>query len=169
MTEVLERCPGCGARVPPDGGAGHPYIGASPGCWAVYGNVLAREYGEYGLPPVHRLTVDAYAAQHPGTPSPQSIQSVAIHLVGLYVILERGFELHKASRVTSEAAAYRNRYSWLEPPNLAGYLTILDVAAAESFSRHEDRVWEWARSVWDAWMPHHHTVKSWANLVLSRG
>jgi hypothetical protein len=169
MTEPLERCPGCGAQFPADGGTGHPYIGASPGCWSVYGDVLAREYGEYGLPPVHRLTVDTYAAQHPGAPSRKSIQSVAVSLVGLYVILERGFELHKASRVTSEAAAYRTRYSWLEPPDLTACLSIADIAAADSLSRHEDRVWEWARSVWDAWMQHHQTVKSWANLVLARG
>jgi len=135
----------------------------------VYGEVLAREYGEYGFPPVHTLTVDAYAAQHPGKPSPEVIQSVAVHLVGLYVILERGFELHKASRVTSEAAAYRTRYGWLEPPDLTACLTIQDAAAADSLARHEDRVWEWARSVWDAWTPHHATIKNWSNLVLSRG
>ncbi|MEJ2216360.1 MAG: DUF5946 family protein [Gemmatimonadota bacterium] len=168
MIEPLERCPGCGAQFPPDG-PGHPYIGASPGCWSVYGDVLAKEYGKYGLPPVHRLTVDTYAAQHPGAPSPRSIQSVAVSLVGLYVILERGFELHKASRVTTEAAAYRTRYRWLEPPDLTACLNILDIAAAETLPRHEDRVWEWARSVWDAWMPHHQTIKGWANLVLSRG
>ena len=73
-------CAGCGALVPVTDGPTHPYIGASPGCWAIYGEVLAREYGEYAYPPVHRLTVDAYAAQHPGVPSRRSIQSVAIHL-----------------------------------------------------------------------------------------
>lgn len=168
MTDELEACPGCGARFPA-GGAGHPYIGASPGCWQAYGELLAREYGEYGMPPVHRLTVDTYAAQHPGRPSPQSIQSVAVHLVGLYVVLDRGFDLSKASRVTSEAAAYRNRYHWLTPPDLTNSLTVEDVLAAETLARHEDRVWEWSRSVWDAWDPHHGTVRDWANVVLSRG
>lgn len=169
MTEPLLACPGCGALLPPSDSPGHPYIGASPACWAVYGEVLAREYGEYGMPPVHRLTVDTYASQHPGTPSPQSIQSVAVHLVGLYVVLERGFDLRKAARVTSEAAAYRSSYSWLEPPDLARGLTILDVVTSQGVERHEEHVWEWARHVWDTWTPHHGTVKGWANTVLSRG
>lgn len=169
MIEPRERCPGCGAEFPLDGGAGHPYLGTSPGCWSAYGDVLAREYGDYGLPPVHRLTVDTYAAQHPGGPSSRSVQSMAVSLVGLYAVLERGFELHKAGRVTNEAAAYRTRYHWLEPPDLTACLNILDIAAADSLPHHEDRVWEWARSVWDAWMAHHHTIKGWANLVLSRG
>ena len=37
----------------------------------------------------HQLTVDAYAIQHPGKPSAQSIQSVCVHLISLYASLER--------------------------------------------------------------------------------
>src|SRR5436190_1879442 len=40
-------CIGCGVLTPDADGPTHPYLGASPGCWAVYGEVLAREYGEY--------------------------------------------------------------------------------------------------------------------------
>src|SRR5512145_2280867 len=83
-------CIGCGARVAEGSGSAHPYIGASPGCWALYGEVLAREYTDPRYGTAHQLTVDAYAAQHPGTPSPQSIQSVTIHLVGLYIVFELG-------------------------------------------------------------------------------
>ena len=79
----FEACFGCGALVPKKNGPTHQYIGASPGCWEIFGEVLAKEYEEYDYPPVHRLTVDAYAAQHPGTPSKKSIQSVAIHVIGL--------------------------------------------------------------------------------------
>jgi hypothetical protein len=32
----------------------------------------------------HHLVVDTYAVQHPGVPSPQAIQSVAIHLIRLH-------------------------------------------------------------------------------------
>ena len=88
---MIVLCPDCGALTPDVDGPTHPYVGASVGCWAMYGEVLAKEYGEYRYPSVHRLTVDAYSVQHPGTPSRRSIQSVAVHLVSLYLVLERGF------------------------------------------------------------------------------
>src|SRR6516225_12143489 len=96
MSEMVP-CIGCGALVVDEDGPTHPYVGASPACWAVYGEVLAKEYGEYRYPSVHRLTVDAYSVQHPGTPSRRAIQSVAVHLVSLYLVLDRGFSSAKAT------------------------------------------------------------------------
>lgn len=66
-TETVS-CIGCGAAVPSTDGPTHAYIGASPGCWACYGQVLTKEYSDYRFAPVHRLTVDTYAVQHPGKP-----------------------------------------------------------------------------------------------------
>ena len=63
-------CVGCGARVPKMDGPTHRYMEASPGCWHVYGQVLARDYTDPFLRAVHRLTTDTYAVQHPGRPSP---------------------------------------------------------------------------------------------------
>lgn len=83
MTNKAEniQCYGCGALVPNfEGSTPHPYIGASAGCWSIYGEILAKEFGEYEYPSIHRLTVDAYCVQHPGTSSRKSIQSVAVHL-----------------------------------------------------------------------------------------
>ncbi|MDZ7628938.1 MAG: DUF5946 family protein [Parvularculaceae bacterium] len=37
---------------------------------------------------MHRLSVDAYAVQHPGGASRQAIQSVGLHLARLYIQLE---------------------------------------------------------------------------------
>ena len=88
--DALIPCAGCGAIVPNTDGPTHRYIGASPGCWQRYGQLLAREYGEYAYPDEHRLTVDAYAVQHPGVPGKQSSQSVAVHLMSLCLVLERG-------------------------------------------------------------------------------
>jgi hypothetical protein len=154
-------CPGCGRLYPHFDGPTHPYIGASPGCWAVYGEVLAREYGEFGYPDVHRLTVDAYAAQHPGVPSAQSIQSVAGHLIGLYLALERGFP----SRVVTSAiraAAARGGFVWLEPPADRGHIAVRDVIGATNLNDHTARVQEWATAVWSAWSPHAARIRAWA-------
>ncbi|MGB5944229.1 MAG: DUF5946 family protein, partial [Leeuwenhoekiella sp.] len=55
-------CYGCGALTENLDGVPHPYIGASQGCWNLYGQILAKEYGEYDYPELtHRLTVDTYA------------------------------------------------------------------------------------------------------------
>ena len=87
-------------------GPTHRYIGASAGCWALYGEVLAREYGDYALyVPVHRLTVDAYAAQHPGEASRRAVQSVAVHLIRLHFRLERDLPHTQANALMLRVSA----------------------------------------------------------------
>ncbi len=71
----LKPCVGCGALVLDIEGPTHRYLGVLPGCWALYGEVLKREYSDHREWLVHRLTVDAYAVQHQGESSPQTIQS----------------------------------------------------------------------------------------------
>ncbi|MCA9279482.1 MAG: hypothetical protein H6815_01370 [Phycisphaeraceae bacterium] len=158
------KCAGCGADVPDIVGPTHAYIGASPGCWKVYGDVLAREYGEYGYPECHRLTIDAYAAQHPGTPSRRSIQSVAGHLIALHVLFEQNVSAAEATRRIGAAVAQAESFHWLEPPSFADAMTVLDVAATADLETHQRVVRAWAESVWHAWSEHHETVKLWARM-----
>ena len=160
----LRPCVGCGALVPEIEGPTHRYLGASPGCWAVYGEVLEKEYGDYlRYAPVHRLTVDAYAAQHPGVPSPQSIQSVAVHLIRLHLVLERGLRPERANAAMQWTVSRSKGFVWLDPPESLGEITVLDVRDAKDPDEHIERVREWARSVWEAWAPHHETVRRWAD------
>lgn len=158
-------CIGCGALVPDSSGPTHAYIGASPGCWAIYGEILAREYGEFRYPPVHRLTVDAYAAQHPGTPSRRSIQSVAVHLIGLYLALELGFEAPKVTQVMGRLLKDPGIYVWLDPPARMGDITVLDVVRARDLAEHERLVNQWAQAVWQAWAVHHSTIRRWTAVL----
>ena len=131
----------------------------------MYGDVLAKEYEDYTLyAPVHRLTVDAYAAQHPGEPSRLAVQSVAVHLIRLHFQLERGLPHERANAVMLRVSApAKDAFAWLEPPASPGWLTVLDVLDAENPADHVERVREWAKSVWDAWRPHHDTVRCWAD------
>lgn len=157
-------CPGCGGLFPDTDapGSAHAYLGASHGCWAVYCDILAKEYGEYKYPEVHRLTVDSYAAQHPGTPSRQSIQSVAGHLISLYLVLERGMNAKRATAAIRKAIEQSHHFMWLPPPPSLGALTVLDVVGAKNIDEHTSRVQQWARSVWETWTPHHQTIQKWA-------
>jgi hypothetical protein len=158
---ALSPCPGCGGRFEDVDGPTHRYMESSPGCWAVYGEVLAREYSDPAYGRVHRLSVDAYAVQHPGRPSPQSIQSVAVHLIRLCLILETGVDLHRANDVIKAAAESEENYRWLPPPSSLGAVTVADVRKAQDADEHEKLVRSWAASAWMAWAPHHTTVSAW--------
>ena len=155
-------CPGCGGCFPAAaGGPVHRYMESSPGCWAVYGEVLAREYGNREYYRMHKFTVDAYAVQHPGRPSPQSIQSVGVHLIRLCLMLEQGADAERATAVMQKAAADKLAFRWLEPPPSRGAITVADVHRAASAGEHATRVREWAESTWNAWSAHHATVRGW--------
>jgi hypothetical protein len=134
---------------------------SSPACWAIYGEVLAREYSDVTYRAVHRLTVDTYAVQHPGRPSEQSIQSVAAHLISMYLVLELGYSSTRATAALKSAVELGD-FEWLEPPVTPGALTVAHVASATNAMEHIERVHEWASSVWSAWSAHHAQVKEWA-------
>ena len=166
LNQNLRPCPGCGVLLPETAGSTHRYIGASPECWSAFGEVSGKEYGDFRYARVHRLTVDAYCAQHPGEPSPQAVRSVAVHLVGLLLQMERDLDpeelyaVHK--RMSSLAKEGKKEVFWIEPPTFFGEPTILYVLGAKGPDEHAERVHEWARSVWEAWSPHHETVRRWA-------
>ncbi len=159
---TIHHCIGCGAAVPDVDGPVHAYIGASPGCWSVYCDVLGREYGEMRNPPWHRMTVDAYAAEHPGTPSRRSIQSVAVHLIALHLLLDEHREPRYVTKRLGPAVASAQKFHWLEPPCFDGAMTVLDVAATSGERAHEQAVRAWAADVWRAWGAHHAVVRAWA-------
>lgn len=149
--------------------ATHPYMESSPGCWAIYGEVLAREYSDQSYFEVHRLSVDAYAVQHPGKPSRQSIQSVGLHLIRLCHFLEHGLTADKANGAMLAAGKIKHSFNWLTPPASLGDVTVLDVYRAQDIAEHRKLVWQWAQSAWEAWAPHHATVRQWQLLAQNRG
>jgi Family of unknown function (DUF5946) len=117
-------------------GPTHEYMESTPGCWAAFGRVLAREYGDQRYSGVHRLTVDAYAVQHPGQPGRQSIQSVGVHLVRLCLFMERGLSPDAANDAMLAAAKYKAQYHRLEVPAFLGSITVADVEAAPGPDQH---------------------------------
>ncbi len=157
-------CPGCRAAVPDiEEIRRQAYIGSAPGCWLLYSEVLAREYGDFRYAPAHQLTVDAYAVQHPGVAERRSAQSVAIHLVGLCLSLERGRGPAELPRLRQRLAQPRRVFpSHVTPPSVSA-VTVVDVHAAETPDAHSARVDRWAQSAWEAWSPHHARVRAWAD------
>jgi hypothetical protein len=161
-------CPGCGVVLAEWGGPTHPYIASSPACWAVYGELLAHEYAELGYPECHRLTVDAYAAQHPGKREARSIRSVATHLSGLYLVLERGLDGPAATAMKNRVVATEPGFKWLNPPATNGALTVRNVLEMRQEMAHCDAIEAWGRSVWETWELHHATVRDWVESALEK-
>lgn len=149
-------CFSCGAVVPlVEEGPTHDFMLSSPGCWKLYGEVLAREYQDAAYMANHRLTVDAYAVQHPGEPTPASARSVLFHLISLYAVLERGVSPASATGLLQRLGEGSGEVEWLEPPESPGDVTVADVHGAEGAAEHLDAVERWARSAWEAWSPYH--------------
>jgi hypothetical protein len=146
----------------------HRYLESSPACWAAYGLVLEREYSDPAWLAVHRLTVDAYAVQHPGRRSPQTIRSAAVHLIRLCLLLEHGRSSAEAVAAMQAAAARKHAYHWLEPPPDRGARTIADVQGAATPAEHAARVTAWARDAWQAWQPHHAQIRAWLPAAAGR-
>lgn len=152
-------CTGCGALLEEREGPVHRYMESSPACWAVFGEVLVREYQDQAYFDVHKFTVDAYAVQHPGRPSPQTIQSVAVHLIRLCLMLEKGLANERANAAIK--AAVEREYVWLTPPASMGPVTVVDVHKAVDLAGHKRMVRSWAESAWKAWSGHHDQIKAW--------
>ncbi len=164
MNINLIPCFSCAALVPDVEGPTHKYMLSSPGCWATYGIVLARDFGEYSYPAVHRLSVDSCAVQHPGKPNRQAIQSVAVHLIGLYCSLEKGLPAAQVTAAIGRATRVSDQFVWLEPPASMGPITVVDAANANSLEAYQRVAKEWAHSAWEAWSAHHAQITAWAGL-----
>jgi hypothetical protein len=126
----------------------------------MYNEVLARQISDVSYGRARLLSVNAYAVQHPGHRERRTAQSVAVHLAGLFLAIERGVDDPTISRRMAQLADARG-YPWLEPPASLGELTIVDVARARGADEHAEVVRRWARSAWAAWGEHHDIVRAW--------
>ena len=164
-------CPGCGLVLPARGGPVHAFVGASPACWERYGRLSRTMPSAQETPTrLRRLIADTYAVQHPGARQRRAIQSVAVHLMGLCVLLERDGEARRPVPELGRTPPPRRLVlRWLEPPVPNGSLTIADALGDEDDDARAADVEAWARDVWAAWSPHHATVHEWLGAPLPSG
>lgn len=155
-------CPGCGVVLPVHEGPLHAYLGASAECWQLYGRLASPSTTEPDAPRLRRLVADAYAAQHPGVPQRRSIQSVAVHLMDLCLLLERDGEIERdAPEPGREPRRKALDLHWLDPPDARGEMTVADALRASAGESRAGRIEAWASEVWAAWAAHHPTVRAW--------
>jgi hypothetical protein len=161
VTAGLKPCIGCGGLFAPFDGPTHEYMESAPACWRAFGDLLAAEYSAPDLLPVHRLSVDAYAVQHPGGASRQAIQSVGLHLARLMVQLETPRPPAETNEVMRRFAGRKASLERLTPPTKYS-MTLADVAPFIGGSQHAGKIREWARAAWEDWRGAHDYIRRWA-------
>ncbi len=146
------------------GGTTHAYMISTPGCWAAYGAVLGREYQNAALfDRCHRLTVDAYAVQHPGDPAERRArQSFWIHGASLWMVLRMG-RAHRAATAALQQLAQGDFP--VAPPRPHFGLTHADVLGAPE-SDHEAQVRAWAEATLASYAHAHAAFEALARRVM---
>jgi hypothetical protein len=149
------------------GGPTHRYIGASPACWALFSALVNAGAPPLEPAPLNALISDAYAVQHPGVPSDQSIQSVAVHLLTLHGVLERGVDPQHVLWVRRRAlreprGPKAGRFQWLTPPSFAGSPTVADIARSPTPDLRSEQAERYVRTIWALWAAQHlATLTAW--------
>lgn len=152
-------CPECFAPIETIEAATHAYLPAPAGCWAKFNEVLTREYSDPQYWKAHRWTVDAYCAQHASGTDRRQVQSVAVHLVALYLGLEQHLDSEKiAHKMDTLIKRNKNRFPVLEKPSFNGTLNVTSLLCATSAEEHYALSLEWAKSVWNMWRSEHHII-----------
>ncbi len=161
-------CRWCGALVPDVSGPVHKYVPSVPGCWQTFEQLQADESLRFGYPPVRRLVVDAYMAQHPGDGSDRrDRQSVFVHLAGLCAVLELKIEPNHATDVLRRVLEAHDDFPVLSRENGPGELTVLHLVGASDLDDYQHRAEAWASAVWAAWESHHALIRDAVTTVLS--
>ena len=145
-------CDECGAVL--DGGV--------EACNALSFDMMARSLDARRLV-VRRTFVDAYALQHPRTKCDWP-KDVARHLLELCCAIEYKGSLDIYSGIKMWLHHAHNLPE-LQPPEMRGSMTILDVAAADGLENYIEAVRKWGVCVWEAWHAHHETVRVWIDEI----
>jgi hypothetical protein len=158
--------PGCGLTAPDTGGPARAELTASPTCYRLYGELLARDHSDPDYRRVHQMNVDAYAAQHAGGTSRREIQTVGLSLMTLCLFCDHGIDPAEGPALHKQMFDHRPDFTWLAPPPQYGPMTVADVLTAHDAAEHENLVRQWACQVWQAWSPHHATIREWNGQAL---
>jgi len=157
-------CPGCGLSLPDRNLRKAERFNASGECLETYFELtywtLAHQDGRF----IHQHAVDAYEAQHAGG-STKPI-TVVFGLIGLYLALEKGYTGRQVQLAHMKIAQRKKDWPRLEPPVRKSSMTVLDVLNAKSDAEREEKLMQWASSVWDTWEDTHAHVRTITEQVL---
>ena len=161
----MTTCPGCGL-VHPDLGLDPPVdLDATGECAREFGSVSEYFYRVPELVPMRQYVVDGYACQHPSVATRRAVQTTALCLMTLDLVVEAGLGVELGPRLHKlMMERHPDVFFALPRPDLAGTLTHRHLAVDPA--RLADRAREWAESVWHAWREQHAQVRAWNRLIV---
>lgn len=163
----LVRCPGCGLLHAATGLDTAQDLRASGECAEQYAAAVSCFYSDPSLVPLRQYVVDAYACQHPLAATRRGVQTTALCLMTLDLVLECGLDVALGPRLHQEMMRERRgAFTALAAPDLRTALTHRHLLTAPSQHTRGERAREWAQSVWDAWTEHHRQVRQWNQLLV---
>ncbi len=151
---MIKHCFSCNSQGTLELGETHKYLLSSPSCWAKYGQILEKEYSNQDYFKAHRLTVDAYALQHPGIKNSQTIQSSIVHLASLHMIFHEKVRHEQAVIEMARLTNYKDQFLWLAPPQNMFAVNVDDILKASTAEEHYLLVRKWALFVYQQWHEH---------------
>jgi hypothetical protein len=159
---MKEKCYGCSGFFESqanDMPLHHPYIGSSHACWQVYGEILAREFGDSEYFKIHRLTVDSYSAQHIGDQTDRRArQSANLHLIALYLTVDQNSAIEEVIDFLRKATTDKMDWPPIIQRTKPEWLTVNDILPAKSALEHTTLVKVWSQSVWEAYADCHSDI-----------
>jgi hypothetical protein len=105
---------------------------------------------------IHQHVVDAFAAQHAADTSKPI--GVTFALVGLFLLLEKGFSGRQVQRVHMELARHKQNWPRFMLPTDRGAVTALDVMKAPEGAERDRAIHGWCAAVWGALSGNRQTI-----------
>ena len=153
---TVARCAGCGLNIE----------GGTEGCQRLFEELVGRDFSDVRYGRLHGMLVDTYCLQHPDRYC-VSGKSLAAHLCGLCLIMERG---------GSRAQPHEPLRRWLDGPKKLdkprlparrGSITIAAIRDADGPEAHAVALDRWAKDVWAAYSTVHEQARTWLDAATS--
>jgi hypothetical protein len=113
---------------------------------------------------IHQLVVDAYAAQAAG-PDTKPVR-LTFALVGLYLVVEKGFTGRQVQQVHRALAGKRKTWPTFPLPDQRGEITVRQVLAAAPGEARDAMIYRWCASVWEAYGERQEAIRELVRVVI---
>ena len=151
-------CPGCGLKLKSKSLSDNKRFNASGACFELFNELSGYTLSNNDERFVHQLVVDAYGAQHAGSPTKNI--TVIFALIGLCLVVEHGYTGHQVQLLHMRIP--KQEWPKLKPPHKK-VMTIKDVLSVSDYHQMEILIYSWVKSVWALWEAQHNYIRQLVN------